>query len=59
MTHKKTEIIARILGVVGVLILLAEAFDVITVEINLLIFIAIACFIIGGLVRFIGKQQEK
>lgn len=49
------EKVACIINSIGILLLLAAAFDVLPLADNLVIFLAIACFIIGGLTKKITK----
>lgn len=44
-----------ILNGIGILLLLAAAFDVLPLADNLVIFLALACFIISAVIRKIGK----
>jgi len=53
--YKKTCVINSILWGVGILLLLAAAFDVLPQSDNLIIFLALACFIISGIIKQIGK----
>lgn len=55
MENKNTCIISTILPGVGILLLLAAAFDVLPLADNLVIFLAIACFIISGIIKKIAK----
>jgi hypothetical protein len=55
MENKNTCIINTILIGAGILLLLAAAFDVLPMADNLVIFIALACFIIGGIIKRIAK----
>ena len=48
-------VISTILWAAGVLLLLAAAFDILPLVDNQVIFIAIACFIIGGVIKKIQK----
>ena len=53
-------VIAAVLGVVGLLIILAgPAFDLLPGSNNLWIFIALACWIIGGVIRGFARKAEK
>ena len=51
-------IVSTILRVIGVLLLLAAAFDILPLADNQVIFIAIACFIIGSAIRKIQKGSS-
>ena len=55
MEGKGTCIVNTVLCTVGILLLLAAAFDVVAVADNMMIFLAIACFIIGAAVKRIAK----
>jgi hypothetical protein len=55
MESKNTCICTAILTGAGILLLLAAAFDVLPLSDNLVIFIALACFIISGIVKRIPK----
>jgi len=55
MEDKKVEIVTAVLWGVAMLLLLAAAFDVLPVEDNLLIFLAIACFIVTTMIKRISK----
>ncbi|MFA4993432.1 MAG: hypothetical protein WC571_05640 [Candidatus Omnitrophota bacterium] len=44
-----------ILNGIGILLLLAAAFDILPLTDNLVIFLALACFIISAVIRKIGK----
>ncbi len=55
MESKNTCICTLILNGAGILILLAAAFDVTPLSDNLLIFIALACFIVSGIIKKTGK----
>ncbi len=58
METKNTCICTAILTGVGILLLLAAAFDVLPLSDNLVIFIALACFIISGIIKKIGKSTS-
>lgn len=47
-----------ILNGLGILLLLAAAFDVLPLADNLVIFIALACFIISGVIKKISKGMN-
>jgi len=55
MENKNTCVINSILRGAGILLLLAAAFDVLPISDNLLIFLALACFIISGVMKKIAK----
>jgi len=55
MENKNTCVINSILWGAGILLLLAAAFDVLPLSDNLIIFLALACFIIGAVIKKIAK----
>jgi len=55
MENKNPCMCNAILNGVGVLLLLAAAFDVLPVEDNLVIFIALACFVVSAVIKKISK----
>lgn len=55
MENKSTCVITSILWALGLILLLAAAFDVLPISDNKIIFIALACFILIGVVKKIGK----
>lgn len=55
MDNKKTCVINSVLWGVGILLLLAAAFDVLPIADNLAIFLALACFIINAVIKRIAK----
>ncbi len=55
MEDKKTCVVNAILLGAGILLLLASAFDVLPLSDNLVIFLALACFIIGAIIKKITK----
>ena len=55
MENKNTCVITTILWAVGLLLLMAAAFDILPISDNKIIFFAIACFILIGVVKKIGK----
>jgi energy-converting hydrogenase Eha subunit E len=59
MTKERVEIISTILMTVGVLLLLAMAFELVPQLERLTVFIAVACFVIAGMIRSISKIKEK
>ncbi|MFH1248119.1 MAG: hypothetical protein V1490_03095, partial [Candidatus Omnitrophota bacterium] len=58
MENKNTCVINSIIWGVGILLLLAAAFDVLPLSDNLVIFIALACFIIGAVITKIAKSTS-
>ncbi|MCX5709970.1 MAG: hypothetical protein NT088_04495 [Candidatus Omnitrophica bacterium] len=50
--------VRAILWALGILMLLAAAFDVTTVPDNTMIFLAIACFVIGAVIKRACKKSE-
>ena len=55
MENKNVCMCSPILCSAGILLLLAAAFDVLPLSDNLVIFIAIACFVISGIIKKIAK----
>jgi len=55
MENKSTCVITTILWAIGLILLLAAAFDVLPIPDNKVIFIALACFILIAVVKRIGK----
>ena len=55
MENKNTCVCYAVLNGVGILLLLAAAFDVLPLSDNLLIFLALACFIISVVIKKISK----
>jgi len=55
MSNKGRCVIGTVLVTVGILLLLAAAFDILPVSDNVMIFAALACFIIAGAVKKIMK----
>ena len=55
MESKSTCICTAVLTGAGILLLLAAAFDVLPLTDNLVIFLALACFIISVIIKKIGK----
>jgi len=55
MENKNTCVCNSILCGVGILLLLAAAFDVLPITDNLAIFLGIACFIISWVIKKIAK----
>jgi len=58
MESKNTCICTAILTGAGILLLLAAAFDVLPLSDNLVIFLALACFIISGIVKKVTKGMS-
>jgi hypothetical protein len=56
MTNQNSRTIALILMAVGVLFMISTGFRLLPW--NIAVFAGIACFILAGLVRRLGKQQE-
>jgi len=50
-------VISAILTVGGILLLLAAAFDILPWSDNLVIFVALACFIINGILSRLAKNS--
>jgi len=55
MNNKGRCIVGTVLITAGILLLLAAAFDVLPVSDNVIIFVALACFIIAGAAKKIMK----
>jgi len=55
MDDKKVTVITTILGAIGVILLLMSAFDIIPSLDNVLIFVALVCFILVGVVKKLVK----
>jgi len=55
MKNKPMDFTALILNGAGILLLLASAFDLIPKLDNLLVFLGIACFIVGGIFRKVSS----
>lgn len=58
MENKNTCMCNTILCGVGVLLLLAAAFDILPLSDNLVIFLALVCFIISGIIKRITKGKS-
>jgi len=58
MENKKTCMCNTILWGIGILLLLAAAFDVIPLSDNLVIFLALACFVISAVIKKITKGMS-
>ncbi len=59
MTKEKVEIASTVLMTVGVLLLLAMAFELVAQYERVVVFLAVACFLIAGMIRSISKIKEK
>lgn len=55
MENKNVCICSPILCGAGILLLLAAAFDVLPLSDNFVIFLALACFVISGVIKKIAK----
>lgn len=55
MENKNISVISAILWGVAILLLLAAVFDVLPASDNLLIFLALACFIISAVIKKIAR----
>jgi len=55
METKNTCVCNAVLTGAGILLLLAAAFDILPIEDNLVIFIALACFVISGIIKKVIK----
>ncbi|MFA5005239.1 MAG: hypothetical protein WC561_03815 [Candidatus Omnitrophota bacterium] len=55
MNNKVLSVVNPVLGGLGVLILLAAAFDVTSINDNLMIFLALACFVVSSVIKRIAK----
>ena len=58
MENKNTCVINTILWGLGILLLLAAAFDVLPLADNLVIFLALACFIISAVIKKVTKGMS-
>lgn len=56
MENKAVSTTRAILWGAGILLLLAAAFDVTPVADNLMIFLALGCFVVSGVVKRIAKS---
>jgi uncharacterized membrane protein len=56
MENKSACVVTSILMGAGILLLLAAAFDILPVSDNVIIFVALACFVIGGVIKKIAKS---
>jgi len=59
MTREKVELASTVLMTVGVLLLLAMAFELVPQFERLTVFVAVACFVVAGMIRSISKIKEK
>ncbi|MBU0504226.1 MAG: hypothetical protein ABH882_04310 [Candidatus Omnitrophota bacterium] len=55
MENKNTCFIKSILWVAAILMLLAAAFDILPVSDNKVIFLALSCFIVAGVIKMVEK----
>lgn len=55
MNKKVLSVVNPVLGGLGVLILLAAAFDVTSINDNLMIFLALTCFVVSSVIKRIAK----
>jgi hypothetical protein len=55
MANQNNCICTSVLGGAGILLLLAAAFDILPWSDNLVIFLALACFIVSGIIKKISK----
>ena len=55
MDNKAANTLRAVLWGAGILLLLAAAFDVTSVSDNMMIFLALACFVVSGVVKRICK----
>ncbi len=58
MENKNTCMCNSILCGAGILLLLAAAFDVLPLSDNLVIFIALACFVVSAVIKKIAKSTS-
>jgi len=56
--EKKTCVLSIALNTIGILVLLAAAFDILPISDNKAIFIGVACFIIGAAAKKIMKGNS-
>jgi len=56
MENKNVNIVRSLLWGAGILLLLAAAFDVLPMDDNQVIFIALACFVVSGVIKRITKS---
>ncbi|OGX16036.1 MAG: hypothetical protein A2166_05325 [Omnitrophica WOR_2 bacterium RBG_13_41_10] len=56
MENKNVNIIRSLLWGAGIILLLAAAFDVLPMDDNQVIFIALACFVVSGVIKRIAKS---
>lgn len=59
MTKEKVEIVSTVLMTIGVLLLLAMAFELVAQFERLAVFTAVSCFVLAGMIRSISKIKEK
>ena len=58
MENKNTCVCHSVLTGAGILLLLAAAIDVLPLSDNLVIFIALACFVVSGIIKKITKGSN-
>ncbi|MBI4982973.1 MAG: hypothetical protein HZC15_07590 [Candidatus Omnitrophica bacterium] len=58
MDNKVICIVRSVLWGVGLLLLIAAAFDVTQIEDNTLIFLALACFVVSAVIKKIAKGSN-
>lgn len=56
MNRETANIVATILGALGVIFILAMAFGVLMSR-NIALFIGVACFVLAGTVRTLGRKS--
>jgi len=59
MTREKVEISSTVLMTIGVLLLLAMAFELVPQFERLVVFLAVTCFLLAGMIHSISKIKEK
>lgn len=59
MGKEKVEILSTVLMTIGVLLLLAMAFELVAQYERLVVFLAVACFLVAGMIHSINKIKEK
>ncbi len=58
MENKNPCVCTTVINGAGILLLLASAFDVLPLSDNFVIFLAIACFIVAGIIKKIAKDKS-
>jgi hypothetical protein len=58
MENKNTCVCHSVLTGAGILLLLAAAIDVLPLSDNLVIFIALACFVVSGIIKKVSKSKS-